>query len=61
MATKPLTDDCPMPWGKHKGKRMEDVPAKYLVWLWENDKCNGVVKDYIDDNWDALQLEIYGK
>ena len=32
-----LTDDSPMPFGKHKGERMGDVPAKYLIWLWDGE------------------------
>jgi uncharacterized protein (DUF3820 family) len=24
-----------MPWGKHKGHRVADVPADYLRWLWK--------------------------
>lgn len=33
---KELTDLDPMPFGKHKGKPMQDVPASYLHYLWEN-------------------------
>ena len=25
-----------MPWGKHKGEPMEDLPSDYLLWLAEN-------------------------
>lgn len=25
-----------MPWGKHKGEDMEDLPTGYLLWLAEN-------------------------
>ena len=28
-----LTDDSPMPFGKHKGAPMQDVPAAYLDYL----------------------------
>lgn len=30
---QPLTDQDPMPFGIHKGKPMEKVPASYLDWL----------------------------
>ena len=33
---KQLQDTDPMPWGKWKGKPMQDVPADYLFWLWTN-------------------------
>jgi hypothetical protein len=32
-----LTDKDPMPFGAHKGKPMEDVPASYLDWLMGQD------------------------
>jgi uncharacterized protein (DUF3820 family) len=28
-----LTDLDPMPFGKHKGTIMQEVPASYLAWL----------------------------
>ncbi|MFA6974020.1 MAG: DUF3820 family protein [Parcubacteria group bacterium] len=57
----PLTDESPMPWGMHQGKQMMDVPADYLVWLYENNKVNGDVKRYIESNMDTLKLEIEQK
>lgn len=33
-----LTDLSPMPFGKHKGKPMQDDPVSYLHWLWTNGK-----------------------
>lgn len=47
-----------MPWGKFKGEKMENVPANYLVWLYEEAKCDGDVKAYIEDNMDVLKLEL---
>jgi hypothetical protein len=34
------------------------VPAEYLIWLYDNDKCFGDVKDYIIENMDVLKSEI---
>lgn len=31
--TKQLSDTDTFPFGKHKGKRMQDVPSSYLDWL----------------------------
>lgn len=53
-----MTDDSLMPWGIHAGKKMVDVPASYLIWLHDNNKCNGEVKKYIEDNMDVLKSEI---
>ncbi|HCW07349.1 MAG TPA: hypothetical protein DGG95_08295 [Cytophagales bacterium] len=52
-----LQDDDIMPWGVHAGKKMEDVPASYLIWLHENNKCHGEVRAYIVENLDFLKLE----
>lgn len=53
-----MTDASLMPFGIHKGKRLIDVlPGKYLIWLHENNKCSGPLKDYIEDNMDALKKE----
>jgi uncharacterized protein (DUF3820 family) len=47
-----------MPFGKHKGKILDDVPADYLLWLHENStNLNGSLKDYIDDNLDSIKSE----
>jgi len=53
-----LSDGCPMPFGKYEGDAMEDVPARYLRWLWVNgmqyETGQGGVADYIYDNIDAM-------
>lgn len=55
-----LTDLSPMPFGKHKGMPMQDVPAEYLHWWW----CNGGQHDksnplhgYIVKSMSALESE----
>jgi len=35
--TIPLTDDDKMPMGKFSGKKMRDIPSKYLSWVLEQD------------------------
>lgn len=35
--TATLTDESPMPFGKHKGERMDKVPGTYLDWLMGQD------------------------
>lgn len=55
-----LSDTDPMPFGKHKGKLMQDVPASYLHWLWTKGKEGDTtcpVADYIRRNMDALSKE----
>ena len=55
------TDQTKMPFGKHKGMKLIDVPASYLEWLYYNVDLR--TKDYklfryIEDNWEEIQLEI---
>jgi uncharacterized protein (DUF3820 family) len=55
----PLTDDSPMPFGKHKGTPMRDVPVSYFHFLWHNGMKNenGNVSQYIRENLDVLKQE----
>lgn len=55
-----LKDTDLMPFEKHKGVPMQDVPASYLHWLWHNGKrfdkeCP--VAGYIRRNLNGLKLE----
>ena len=57
----PLKDLDKMPFGIHKDRLMQDVPASYLHWLWTNGKeydkqCP--VADYIRRNLGALKKEL---
>lgn len=56
-----LQDTDPMPFGIHKDKKMINVPASYLLWLYENGKCNAAVKEYIEYNMDVLKQELKNK
>jgi hypothetical protein len=61
MPNKILLDEDPMPFGKHKGEKMADVPADYFNWLWiETGKRYDFENDvacYIRRNLDALKQE----
>ena len=56
-----MNDESLMPFGKYKGEKMANVPPDYLIWLYDNNKCYGQLKDYIFDNMDVLKSEIYLK
>ena len=61
METQPLTDDSIMPWGQYKGVKMQDVEAKYLVWVKDNmtrNEYTDSVFDYIEDNIIILYKEL---
>jgi uncharacterized protein (DUF3820 family) len=53
-----MTDESIMPFGKFKGKKLANVDASYLIWLYDNNKCFGELKSYIIDNLDILKHEI---
>lgn len=44
-------------FGIHQGKDIEDVPDRYLLWMWENWKGARVGKlwDYLRENIDAIK------
>ena len=52
-----LDDLSPMPFGKHKGTPMQDVPASYLHWLWCEGCNNPQLKSYIERNLSSLKKE----
>lgn len=55
----PFTDATTMPWGKHKDTPMRDVPASYLLWLYEQpwiQEWKGLY-DYLKQNEDLLLSE----
>ena len=50
-----------MPFGKHKGQSVDDVPAKYLDWLRDQDFVrtdHPHIWKYITDNEDVIDSEI---
>ena len=53
-----LDDNSLMPWGKHKGEKMANIPAQYLLWCYKNDKCCNEVKQYVENNMDELKSEL---
>jgi len=53
-----LTDDDRMPFGKHAGERLGDVPAEYYHYLWQNGiDRKSQVGLYIQNNLSALEAE----
>jgi uncharacterized protein (DUF3820 family) len=54
----PLTDESLMPFGQYKGKQMADVPASYLMYLYDSKIKPGDVRDYIVDNLEVLKEQV---
>lgn len=59
-----LTDDSPIPFGKHKGTLMKDVPASYLDWfagVFDSNKATPdamKVMAYIKKHRSAIDMEL---
>lgn len=53
-----MTDNSVMPYGKYKGVKIANIPADYLIWIFENNKCTPEVAKYIGENIDVLKAEI---
>lgn len=54
---KPLDDKSPMPFGKYIGKTMANVPAKYLLYLYDQCCDHPGVKQYTIENLEGLKKE----
>lgn len=51
-------DNDEMPFGKHKGESMGDVPASYLLWLSNQDYIqNELLRNYIWNCQDDIEQE----
>jgi uncharacterized protein (DUF3820 family) len=53
----PLEDEDLMPFGKYKGDKMQDVPAKYLLYINDMIGTNARVKQYIQANLEIIKLQ----
>lgn len=40
-----------MPFGKHKGRRLEDIPIQYLGWLHDECELDGWLREAVDAEW----------
>lgn len=56
-----FTDQTVLAFGKHKGEKLENIPAGYLIWLWNNGMWKKNGKDplatYIAENMRALEMD----
>lgn len=47
-----------MPFGRHQGEKLGNVPARYLLFIRENFGLHDNLKAYIDKNKNALEAEV---
>lgn len=50
-----MTSIKTMPFGKHKGKKLEDVPHSYWLYLYDRNKLSGVLKEYVENTVPVLR------
>lgn len=53
-----MTDQSIMPFGKYKGEKLANVPARYLLWCYDQSWCRGELRKYIEENREVLLSEI---
>lgn len=53
-----MDDNSLMTFGKYKGVKIANVPASYLIYIYENGRLWGDLKEYIEDNLEVLKEEI---
>ena len=46
-----------MLFGKYQGYELKDVPAVYLLWIYDNLSLRDDLKEYIDRRRDALEAD----
>jgi len=56
-----LDNNSKMTFGVYKGRKMVNVPAAYLLWLWDEKKYTKEVGVYIEENLQALKQELKHK
>ena len=54
-----LTDKSLMPYGKHQGEKLANIPASYLIWMYDNERLTGSLERYVEENMDCLLKEKY--
>ncbi len=60
--TDAYNDQSPINFGKYIGKKLGNVPAEYLLYLWDKSEQGKTLYDkklavYIKDNLQAIKLE----
>ena len=46
-------------FGRYKGKKLKEIPAKYMLWLLEKGFLTGQMKKYLRTNAEVLRKEQY--
>ena len=52
-----MDDRSIMPYGKHKGERLANVPAGYLIYMYDHKKLSPELKKYCEENIEVLKIQ----
>lgn len=52
-----ITENSPMPYGKYKGKKIKDLPADYLLWLYYNNRAIMAIRSYVGKHIRELEQQ----
>lgn len=52
-----LTKECLISFGMYKGTKLKDLPAGYLLFLYEKKKLFGSYKAYVEKNKASLEAD----
>lgn len=64
MSHEKADDKTLMKWGKYKGKPLAEIPASYLLWIYDewglknSGELHRWLREYIEDNMQGLRKEI---
>jgi uncharacterized protein (DUF3820 family) len=56
-----MKDSDKMPFGKHKGKPLVEVPHLYWIYLYDLKKLNGELLRYAEENVPVLRFQLEKK
>jgi uncharacterized protein (DUF3820 family) len=48
-----VTEDTIIDFGRYKGRKLSDVPAWYLIFIYRKDIA-GILRPYIQENFESL-------
>ena len=54
-----VTGETVISFGKYKGKKLSEIPPKYLMWLIEKDFLTGQMKKYLQTNRELIKQAQY--
>ncbi|HUR11201.1 MAG TPA: DUF3820 family protein [Flavitalea sp.] len=52
-----MNENTLMPFGKYKGQKLANVPAGYLLWLYDTQKCGIALREYIREALPFLRVQ----